>query len=85
MQDYRYKFLDQAEMLSLLEPLGMTYTDDDGIHVSQGGHQYATWYIGEIEGVDGVYLNLRLIDMEMDVSSLDPYIVTPANPKYTWA
>lgn len=85
MIDYRYKFLDQTEMLSLLEPLGMTYTDEEGnIHASQGGHQWAIWVIGEIDEQVGYCMNLRLIDETIDVSSLEPYIVTPINPKVVW-
>ena len=42
--DYYLRFTDQSEMLTVLEPLGMTYPDEEGIvHVSQGGHQYAAW------------------------------------------
>ena len=44
MTDYYLRFADQPEMLSILEPLGMTYVDEEGQqHVSQGGHKYAAW------------------------------------------
>ena len=44
MTDLYLKFTDQSEMLTVLQPLGMTYTDEEGIvHVSQGGHKYAAW------------------------------------------
>ena len=84
--DLYLRFSDPAEMLSVLEPLGMTYTDDEGIvQVSQGGHQYAAWEVGTIEGRDGWHLNVRQIYMEMDLSSLDPYRVYPPYPVCVWA
>ena len=86
MIDLYLRFADQAEMLSVLEPLGMTYTDDEGVvKVSQGGHQYSAWEVGTIEGRDGWHLNIRQIDMEMDLSSLDPYRVYPPYPVCVWA
>lgn len=86
MIDLYLRFADQAEMLSVLEPLGMTYTDDEGnVQVSQGGHQYALWEIGEILGYTGWHVNIRQIDMEMDLSSLDPYRVYPPYPVCVWA
>ena len=86
MIDLYLRFADQAEMLSVLEPLGMTYTDEEGVvKVNQGGHQYALWEVGTIEGRDGWHLNVRQIDMEMDLSSLDPYRVYPPYPVCVWA
>ena len=72
-------------MLAVLEPLGMTYTDDEGVtKVSQGGHQWAAWEVGEILGKGGWHLNLRVIDPEMDVSALETYAVQPRNPVCVW-
>ena len=86
MIDLYLRFANQAEMLSVLEPLGMTYTDDEGVvKVSQGGHQYALWEVGEILGYTGWHVNIRQIDMEMDLSSLDPYRVYPPYPVCVWA
>ena len=86
MIDLYLRFADQAEMLSVLEPLGMTYTDDEGVvKVSQGGHQYAAWEVGEILGYTGWHVNIRQIDMEMDLSSFDPYRVYPPYPVCVWA
>ena len=88
MTDYFYKFPDQVTMLSALRPLGMTYMtegDEPVEMVSQGGHQYATWTVGEIEGVEGFHLNVRVVDPEFDVSALDEYAVQPRNPKCVWA
>ena len=53
--------------------------------VSQGGHQYAAHEVGLIDGVEGWHLNLRVVDPEFDVSSLEQYAVSPRNPKCTWA
>lgn len=50
-----------------------------------GGHQYAAWVVGEISGIDGYHLNVRLIDENFDLSSLQPYLVIPKNPICTWA
>lgn len=79
MIDLYYKFTDQQEMLTLLEPLGMVV---DGT-LSIGGHQYAAWEVGQIDGIDGWHLNVRNIDL--DLSSLDVYQVAPVNPICVWA
>jgi hypothetical protein len=85
LKDYFYKFPDQATMLSALRLLGMTYTTEDVEMVSQGGHQYAAHEVGEISGVDGYHLNLRVVDPEFDVSSLAEFEVIPINPRCIWA
>ena len=85
MTDHYFRFPDQATMLSALRPLGMTYTTDDVEMVSQGGHQYATWTVGEIEGIEGFHLNVRVVDPEFDVSSLAEFEVIPTNPRCIWA
>ena len=85
MKDYYLRFPNQATMLSALRPLGMTYTTDDVEMVSQGGHQYATWTVGEIEGIEGFHLNVRVVDPEFDVSSLAEFEVFPRNLRCVWA
>ena len=86
MIDYFYKFADQSAMLAALQPLGMTYTDDEGNEqVSQGSHQYAAWEVGQIEGVDGYHLNVRQIDPAFDLSSLVDNEVKPTQPRCVWA
>lgn len=86
MIDYYYKFLDETQMLEVLTANGMTYTDEDrNTTVSQGGHQYAACVVGEINGVDGYHYNLRLADLNFDVSVLEPYRVIPQNPRCVWA
>ena len=85
MIDYYYKFTNEAEMLTVLSANDMTYTDDDTIYASQGGHQYAAWVVGEMAGYEGYHYNLRLIDESFDVSSLEPYLVVPQNPRVVWA
>jgi hypothetical protein len=91
MRDYYLRFPDQATMLEALRPLGMTYTteateDTEATEqISQGGHQYAAHEVGEIDGVEGWHYNLRVVNPEFDVSSLEQYAVTPANPRCVWA
>ena len=91
MTDHYFRFTDQAIMLSALRPLGMTYTteateESEPVEmVSQGGHQYATWTVGEIEGVEGFHLNVRVVDPEFDVSSLAEFEVFPRNLRCVWA
>jgi len=91
MRDYYLKFPDQATMLEALRPLGMTYTveateDTEATEqVSQGGHQYACHEVGEIADVEGWHLNIRLVDPEFDLSSLEQYRVEPKNPRCVWA
>ena len=93
MLDLYLRFKDEAECISVLEPLGMTYVNEDGIVcVSQGGHQYAEWTIGFLpsgtdEKGETIYMwciNIRQIDMDMDLSSLDPYLVNPKAPRCVW-
>jgi hypothetical protein len=71
-------------MLDVLTANGMTYTDDEGIQASQGNQQYAAWVVGEIAGYEGYHYNLRLVDLNFDVTSLEPYLVHPQNPKVVW-
>lgn len=85
MIDYYYKFTNEAEMLTVLSANDMTYTDDDTIYASQGGHQYAAWVVGEMVGYGGYHYNLRLIDESFDVSSLEQYLVVPSAPRVVWA
>lgn len=81
MVDLYYKFIDRQEMLTLLKPLGMIV---DGALVL-GNHQYAAWEVGEILGVEGWHLNIRLVDEELDLSTLELYAVQPVNPLCRWA
>jgi hypothetical protein len=84
--DHYLRFDTPEAMLDALRPLGMTYTDDEGTeHASQGSHQFALWVVGLIEGVEGFHVNLRVIDPELDVSSLAEYEVSPRNPVCIWA
>ena len=53
--------------------------------VSQGSHQFSLWVVGEIPGVEGWHVNLRVIDPEFDVSSLEPFVVHPTSPRCVWA
>jgi hypothetical protein len=84
MTDYYLKFIDQQQALEVMQ--SFTYTDDEGItHLSQGGHQWAIWEVGEIAGKEGYHVNLRVIDPELDVSMLADYSVEPRNPVCVWA
>lgn len=96
--DLYLKFPDPAAMLDALRPLGMTYfatqepqIDPETDHpegeerVIQGSHSFALWEVGSIEGVDGWHVNLRVIDPEFDVSSLEPFVVHPTSPLCVWA
>lgn len=53
--------------------------------VIQGSHQFALWEVGEIPGTDGWHVNLRVIDPEFDVTSLEPFAVLPTSPLCVWA
>jgi hypothetical protein len=53
--------------------------------ISQGSHQFALWEVGEIIGVDGWHINLRIIDVNFDVSGLEAYAVEPKHPVCVWA
>jgi hypothetical protein len=72
-------------MLDVLVAKGMTYTDDEGIHASLGAYQYTAWVVGELPGYDGYHYNLRLVDLNFDITSLEPYLVYPQEPKVIWA
>jgi hypothetical protein len=86
MIDLLLRFNSQQDMMITFRELSLTYTDDDGIeYVAQGGHQYALWEVGHIPGREGWHVNIRIIDPNFDVSSLEPYQVFPANPVCVWA
>jgi hypothetical protein len=86
MIDLYLRFTDQLEAISVLQPLGMTYTDDEGVEqISQGSHQFALCIVGEIPGLTGYHINIRQIDESMDLSSLDSYRVYPPYPVCVWA
>ena len=85
ISDHHFRFPDQATMLEVLRQIGMTYTVEDTEQISQGGHQYAAWEVGEIEGAEGWHYNLRVVDPEFDVSSLEQYAVNPKHPRCVWA
>jgi hypothetical protein len=53
--------------------------------ISQGGHDFALWEVGEIEGVEGWHINVRLVNEEFDVSGLEQYRVEPTKPRVVWA
>ena len=53
--------------------------------ISQGGHDYALWEVGSIEGVSGWHINVRVVNVDFDVSSLEQYVVHPTNPRVVWA
>jgi hypothetical protein len=83
MKDYFLKFTDQQQALEVMQ--SFTYTDDDGVHLSQGGHDYALWVVGDIPDTEGFHINLRVINPEIDTAALEPYIVHPRNPRCVWA
>ena len=85
MTDLFLRFDTQQDMMTTFRGLGLTYTDDDIEHVAQGGHQYALWEVGHIPGREGWHVNIRIIDPNFDVSSLEPYQVFPANPFCVWS
>lgn len=82
MSDHYYAFPDQATMYVQLEPLGMVQEGQ----VVQANHQYATWQVGLIApDPTAWHLNVRLIDEDFDLSSLEPWAVYPPNPICVWA
>lgn len=84
--DHFLKFPTESDMLDALRPLGMTYTDDEGTeHAIQGSHQFALWVLGEIPGIEGWHVNLRVVDPEFDVSSLEVFCIHPQQPVCIWA
>lgn len=86
MTDYFYRFIDQDEMFSVFQPLGMTSTDDDGtMYIIQGTHQYALSEVGSIPGRGGWHVNLRVVDPTLDLSSVEPFRVYPDHPFCVWA
>lgn len=86
MTDRYLRFPDQPAALAAFAPLGMTYTDDEGTErASQGSHQFALWVLGEIPGIEGWHVNLRVVDPEFDVSSLEVFCIHPQQPVCIWA
>ena len=86
MTDHYLRFPDQPAALAAFAALGMTHVDEEGTErLSQGSHQYALHEVGTIEGSEGWHINLRVIDPEFDVSSLEVFCVTPTHPRCVWA
>lgn len=82
MIDYYYAFPDEAAMYAALDPLGMVYEGQ----VIQATHQYAAWVVGLIPPNETAWhLNVRLVDEDFDLSSLEPFAVYPPNPVCVWA
>jgi hypothetical protein len=81
MTDHFLKFPDQPAALAAFAALGMTHDDQ----LSQGSHQFALHEVGEIPGLEGWHINLRVIDPALDVSSLEPFAVFPTSPRCVWA
>lgn len=85
MIDLFYKFDRRDSMLDNISALGMTYDENNLTLVLDGSHQYSAWEVGEIAGNDGWHLNVRVVDPEFDLSSLEPYRVYPNQPVCVWA
>jgi hypothetical protein len=92
MIDLYLRFDTQQDALAALRLLGITRiiepqdeADEPVEHISQGSHQYALWEVGEIPGIDGYHINIRIVDPNFDISSLEPYRVYPKNPVCIWA
>jgi hypothetical protein len=79
--DHYLRFPDQPAALAAFAALGMTHDEQ----LSQGSHQFALHEVGEIPGLEGWHVNLRVIDDALDVSSLEPFAVHPRNPVNVWA
>ena len=84
MKDLCLRFTDEAAMLSALRSVCEAHTID-GVEQIADSEKYALDIVGEIPGRSGFHANLRVMDDDMDVSSLDPYVVFPANPVRVWA
>ena len=59
--------------------------DDCYNKVSTSSNAHAAWEVGEIPGVHGYHLNIRVISADFDYAALEPYIVIPRNPRVVWA
>lgn len=86
MKDFCLRFNNKDQMLAVLQQISMTYIDDEGNEQScKGNHQYVLWEVGEIYGIDGWHVNIRVIDPNMELSTLEPYRVFPRKPVCVWA
>jgi len=73
-------------MLAALIPIGMANIDqNNNTFIAQWSHQFAAHEVGSIPNKDGWHLNVRLIDQDFDLSTLEPYRIIPANPVCVWA
>lgn len=86
MKDIFYRFPDKLIALDQLEPFGMAFVNENNERCFlQGTHDFALCEVGEILGVDGWHVNLRLCNDSIDVSAVDEFIVKPNTPKVVWA
>ncbi len=81
MIDIYLRFETREEALEICAPLNMVYEDT----LLTGSHQYSLWKVGEIFGLSGWHINMRINDPNFDTTLLEPYIVNPNNPRCRWA
>jgi len=85
MKDLYLRFDSHEVMMDALRLSNMTQSYEDKEFVKSGGHDYAAWEVGEIPGVEGWHLNIRVVSPDFDYSALEPYLVIPKNPRVVWS
>jgi hypothetical protein len=85
MNDYAFKFLDEAEANSILYRKEGVIKESEGIEAN-AGYDVANYQnidvLGTIEGIDGYHVNIR---DDGDCSALEQYVVYPKHPVRTFA
>ena len=81
MRDLMYKFSSEAEAINIFESMSLVYHSDAGIAIVPfiAGLIYFD-IIGEISGVSGYHINIRVFDDGFDMSKLSQYQIFPKTP-----
>ena len=80
MKDYCLKFNSEDEFINILKSI----TDIDKVDILSLYHKYAFDVIGNIDGVVGWHVNLRIIDDSELPEVFQQYTITPATPYRVW-
>jgi hypothetical protein len=83
--DYTLKFPSEAESFSVAIALDAVTDTPGGPVLVRFTDRYAIDVIGEVPGVPGWHVNLRILDGTELPSEVHPYVVTPEHPLRVWA
>lgn len=84
MLDYYLKFSSEDQMYAELTKVGFLRIEGDFSHPYIVSSVIGYIYDGETK-LEGYHINLRVLNDELDLSSLEKFIVNPSTPYRVWA